>query len=212
MTADLPPPPPPDERPRAATLQLLDGGAAQVPYGRAFATLAGICVGEPEAREVARELNEAFGVAPSQLTLLGPPDRGWLRFRWLARRWAQGADADGRAWFDDRSLMALLGAVAAGAAVFAWFALEEGALNGAFAMLLLLLTTALGCACLYMAVVGRQPTQFRRFDRKLRRELGRGRWVVLLHGVPPLQQDGLVAHVCARSKRWCAVSPATSWL
>jgi hypothetical protein len=193
-------------------LQLLDGGTAQVPHGRAFATLAGICAGEPEAREVARQLNEAFGIAPSQLTLLGPPDRGWLRFRWLARRWALGADAEGRAWFDDRSLMALLGAVATGAAAFAWFALEDGALNEAFVMLLLLLTATLASTCLYMAVVGRQRTQFRRFDRKLRRELGRGRWVVLLHGVPPLRQDGLVSYVCSRSKRWCAVSPATSWL
>jgi hypothetical protein len=69
---------------------------------------------------------------------------------------------------------------------------------------------ALGCGA--MALVGYQRPQYRRFDRRLRRELAKGRWLVLLHGVPPQRQEGLVSFVCSRSHRWCAVSPASAWL
>ncbi len=200
-----------DGQPQAAPLKL-DGSAAQVPYGRAFTTLAGICPGASEAQAVARQLTQAFGLAPTQVSVMGPAEGGWLRFRLRARQWAQGADAEGRSWFDDRSLMALLGGVAAVGTVFAWLALDEAALNGAAMLFLLLLTLGLTLVCVYMAVLGRQQPQYRRFDRKLRRELARGRWVVLLHDVPPLRQEGLVSFVCSRSQRWCAVSPAPGWL
>jgi len=174
--------------------------------GRAIKSLAGFCPGEAEVQALALRLARAHGLQPSQLVRLGPDDAAPARFAGQARRWSGDRPSPLPLWAGHRPAAMALGALLAAGPAAAW---AWGAVGHGDAIRLLVPTAALLAGLLAGAALGRRgavrPQRLGRFEHSIQRQLAAGHWALVVHGLPPGRQAGVVAMVRAGSLRWCAV-------
>jgi hypothetical protein len=210
--------------PAAAALQSSTGLAADSTAGQArpervqagagasidrvLDSVAGFFQSESQAQETLRRLNLTEGLLDAQVLLLGPTDAAWLPFMLHTRRWVCRPRQDRQPWFRDVWLAALVGALVAVLLCAVSLSLDDG-------LPLFAALPAFTLAALTGAAAGvgagwwsKQPAHLEQFAGIVRKQLGAGRWVLLVHGVPWERQARAVALLREDSLNWCAVSVA----
>jgi hypothetical protein len=154
----------------------------------------------------AEQLQRVQGLMPSQLTLVGPVDASRTRFGRVARQWTPrpaAGDAVGKLW-----IAAALGGLLAGASLATWLTLGVDLEAQELVLLAMLAVLAGAAAGAGVARLLRRNSQPERFDRIVRRQLGAGRWALVVSAVPWSQQASVLSLVRAGCLKWCAMALA----
>ena len=195
----------------AVELPISTGGPST--FGQNFSHVAGFFPSESKARDVAHQLLALPGLEPTHCKVLSPGDARWWRFRRIARSWAPGVQSLDGFWASARGMPMLCIAMAVALAWAGWAVFETvrssevGVLSlmASIAALVFVLICAL-LACLYGPGLGMGQPHHRRFDRHVRRQLAKGRWVVVVHGTPSSHCGAVGALVLEHSLKWCVIS------
>ena len=210
--------PPDDALPRDAPDTVPYDAPDTVPYERTvdrlLSGIAGFYLCEHQARSKAEQIRLEYGLKDTQLVLLSPRDAPRTQFSRLAGLWYDHWPADRQSIIDRRLSLALL-AVAA-LLLATWTILlgsDEEALVSQASMLAWLVGP-LGLGLLATWLLRRQYIRphVRRFESRVRQQLGLGHWALVVCKLNWAQQSGVLALLRAGSLRWCAVAEPTARL
>jgi hypothetical protein len=143
-------------------------------YDHQLGCLAGFFATEAQALAARHELQVTPGLQSTRGVLLSPAQAGWLSFTRQTRALARGRNAEGWSW-SDAPLMALLAGFAVALVVALWPVLGDK-LGVQLGTRVYLLMPVVGAGAGWAAAVWLPfASQYRRFDRSVRRQLRAGR-------------------------------------
>jgi hypothetical protein len=207
---DLPPEPAATAMPPPASLRLASSARAPESIHHGLDALAGFYRSEAEALVVLHHLVDAVGLNPEHLVVLGPHQALWPRFVRRAVQWNRRPHQRDHWRAGPIGTAAVVGAMMGAAAANSGLVSADITQTVAPDLLLALLAAMIGAmaGASLVGLMHRQQPQYKTFDRLLRRKLGEGCWLVVVHDLPWAQQARVVELVSRQSLNWSAVSSA----